>query len=60
MSLRPERDEALRLQVNTDPHSPRRYRANGPVSNMPQFAEAFSCQAGDPMVRPDSLLVRIW
>lgn len=55
-----QRDEALRVQVNTDPHSPRKFRANGPLANMPEFAEAFGCQAGDPMVRPDSLLVQIW
>ena len=54
------REEALRVQVNTDPHSPAKFRTNGPVSNMPEFAEAFGCQPGDPMVRPDSLLVRIW
>jgi putative endopeptidase len=57
---RNQRDEALRVQVNTDPHSPSKFRTNGPVSNMPEFAEAFGCQAGDPMVRPDSLRVRIW
>lgn len=57
---RNQRDESLRVQVNTDPHSPARFRTNGPVSNMPEFAEAFRCEAGDPMVRPDSLRVRIW
>jgi putative endopeptidase len=46
--------------VTTDTHAPRRFRANGPVSNMPEFAEAFGCQPGEPMVRPDSLRVRIW
>jgi len=57
---RNQRDEALRVQVNTDPHSPARFRTNGPVSNMPEFADAFGCQVGDPMVRPDSVRVRIW
>jgi putative endopeptidase len=52
------RDEAVRLQVQTDPHSPRRFRAVGPVSNMPEFARAFSCSPGDPMVRSEP--VRIW
>jgi putative endopeptidase len=52
------RDEAVRLQVQTDPHSPRRFRAVGPVSNMPEFARAFSCSPGDPMVRAEP--VRIW
>jgi putative endopeptidase len=52
------RDEAVRVQVQTDPHSPRRFRAMGPVSNMPEFAQAFGCRPGDPMVRETP--VRIW
>ncbi|HYR08473.1 MAG TPA: M13 family metallopeptidase [Longimicrobium sp.] len=52
------RDEAVRVQVQTDPHSPRRFRAIGPISNMPEFARAFGCQPGDPMVRETP--VRIW
>jgi putative endopeptidase len=52
------RDEAIRVQVQTDPHSPRRFRAMGPVSNMPEFARAFGCRPGDPMVRETP--VRIW
>jgi putative endopeptidase len=52
------RDEAMRVQVQTDPHSPRRFRAMGPLSNMPEFARAFGCQPGDPMVRETP--VRIW
>ena len=35
-----------------DPHAPGKWRVNGPLSNMPQFAAAFKCQPGDPMVRP--------
>lgn len=55
-----QREENLRVQVNTDPHSPRKFRANGPVSNMPEFAAAFGCQPGDPMVRPEEQRVHIW
>lgn len=44
-------DEAARQQVLGDPHSAARWRVNGPLSNMPQFAEAFQCKAGDKMVR---------
>ena len=52
--------EAQRLRINTDPHSPGQWRTNGPLSNMPQFAAAFSCKAGDPMVRPDLVRPVIW
>ncbi len=44
-----EREEALRLQVQTDPHSPARFRVNGVLENMPEFQKAFSCKAGQPM-----------
>ena len=56
-NVRPE--QAL-LAIRNDPHSPGEYRVNGPLSNMPQFAQAFSCKADDPMVRPDSLRANIW
>jgi putative endopeptidase len=52
--------EAVRLRINTDPHSPGEWRTNGPISNMPQFAAAFGCKAGDPMVRPESVRPVIW
>jgi putative endopeptidase len=54
------RDEALKLQVNTDPHSPSNFRVIGPISNMDSFAKAFECKAGDPMVNPDAKRVNIW
>jgi putative endopeptidase len=55
-----QRPEALRRQLLTDPHAPGVWRVNGPLSNMPEFAAAFSCHAGDAMVRPDSLRAQIW
>ena len=45
------RDAALRLQVNTDPHSPARFRVNGPVSNLVEFYEAFGIPEGAQMRR---------
>jgi len=44
------RPQQLRLQVQTDPHSPRQFRANGVVQNMPEFGQAFDCKAGQPMM----------
>jgi putative endopeptidase len=52
------RDETKRLRATVDPHSPEKYRANGVVSNMPQFQEAFHCKAGSPMVNQNRC--RVW
>ncbi len=54
------RPEFERLLVNNDTHSLSRFRVNGPLSNMPEFAEAFSCKTGDKMVRPASERCRVW
>jgi putative endopeptidase len=43
------RPENLRLRMQTDPHSPEEFRANGVVLNLPEFQRAFSCKAGQPM-----------
>ncbi|KAF4525658.1 hypothetical protein B566_EDAN001258 [Ephemera danica] len=42
-------DEAMKLQVEKDPHSPSQVRVNGPVSNLPDFSEVFGCPLGSPM-----------
>ena len=54
------RPEFVRTMALTNSHSPGRWRVDGPLSNMPEFAHAFGCKAGDAMVRPDSLQARIW
>jgi putative endopeptidase len=43
------REPYLRLMVQTNPHSPPRFRVNGSAANMPEFAEAFECPLGSPM-----------
>lgn len=55
-----EREEDLRLRALTDPHSPSKYRINGVVVNMPEFAQAFSCKAGQPMVNPPEKVCKVW
>jgi putative endopeptidase len=54
------RPEALKLQVNTDPHSPAKFRVNGPLANMPEFAAAFRCEEGEPMALPADQRAEIW
>ena len=55
-----QRPEALRQQIQTDPHSPGQYRTNGPLMNMPEFYEAFGCKDGNKMVRATADRSRIW
>jgi putative endopeptidase len=55
-----DRPESARLQAQSDPHPLSRFRVNGPLSNMPQFAEAFACKAGDAMVREEAQRCQIW
>jgi putative endopeptidase len=54
------RDENLRVQAMTDPHSSPQYRINGVVVNMPEFAHAFSCKAGQPMVKTPDKVCKVW
>jgi putative endopeptidase len=54
---RPQQELEL---IKTNPHSPGKWRTDGPLSNMPEFKKAWGCKDGDPMVRPDSLRARIW
>jgi len=54
------RDEALRLQIGTDPHAPGIYRANGSVRNVPAFYEAFDVREGDALYLAPEERVKIW
>jgi putative endopeptidase len=52
--------EELKLRLNTDVHAPAQFRAIATPSNMPAFAQAFSCKPGDSMVRAPDVQVKIW
>ena len=52
------RPEAARTAVLTQGHSLNRYRVNNVVGNMSEFAHAFGCKAGQPMVRANAC--RVW
>jgi putative endopeptidase len=55
-----QRDEALRSQLLSDVHSPAKWRVLGPISNVPEFYQAFGVKPGQPMYRADSVRVQIW
>ena len=52
------RPQFEQLAVKTDPHPAPQFRAIGAPSNIPEFAAAFGCKSGDPMVRAEPC--RIW
>jgi endothelin-converting enzyme/putative endopeptidase len=52
--------EGARRLALTNPHAPGRYRANGVMVNMPEFAQAFQCKPGDAMVKPTENRCRVW
>jgi putative endopeptidase len=56
-SIRPE---LLKKRIVTDPHSPSIFRVNGPLSNMPEFAEAFGAKRGDKLYREPGKRAKIW
>jgi len=53
-----DRPENQRVSAITNPHSPGFARVNGVVTNMPEFQNAFSCKAGQPMVHSPSC--KVW
>ncbi len=55
-----QRPEELLVQLNTDPHSPAKYRVIGPLSDLPEFQTAFGCKEGNPMNRPKAERPTIW
>lgn len=55
-----EREESLRGKLLSDVHSPAKWRVNGPLSNIPEFQEAFSIKQGTPMWRSPETRVKVW
>jgi putative endopeptidase len=55
-----QRPESQLQNLKTNPHSPGKWRVDGPLANMPEFKAAWGCKDDDPMVRPDSIRARIW
>jgi putative endopeptidase len=54
------RNEELARRLVTDPHSPSLFRANGPVSNMDAFHQAFGVKPGDKLFKPKEDRIQIW
>ena len=54
------RPEFARTMVQGDPHPVAKYRVIGPLSNLPEFQQAFQCKAGAPMVRPKDERCEVW
>jgi len=54
------REEALRMQVGTDPHSPALFRVNGVVRNIPEFYEAFNVGNESELYLSPEERVKIW
>ena len=55
-----QRPEETKRRIVLDPHSPGRFRCNGPLSNMPEFAKAFNLTDAAPMIRPPDKRAAIW
>ena len=55
-----QRQEVLRSRLLADVHAPAKWRVIGPLSNIPEFYEAFAIKPGQLMWRPEAERVRIW
>ncbi len=54
------RDQSILMALKVDPHSPDKFRVNGPLSNMPEFWDAFNIKPGQPMRRTGERVIKIW
>jgi putative endopeptidase len=55
-----DREDAVRQQVVSDPHSPPHFRVNGPLRNVDAWYAAFGIKPGDPMYLAPDQRARIW
>ena len=55
-----QREDAIKTQVASDPHSPRRFRAIGPLRNLDAWYDAFKIDAGSKFYIPPEKRVRLW
>jgi putative endopeptidase len=55
-----QREERLRARLLSDVHAPAKWRVLGPLSNIPEFYDAFGIKPGQPMWRAEADRVRIW
>ncbi|GAB4022828.1 M13 family metallopeptidase [Spirosoma migulaei] len=54
------KDEFMRMYVNTNPHSPAKWRVNGPLMNFTPFYKAFNVQPGDKLYKPETARITVW
>ncbi|MCK8495364.1 M13 family metallopeptidase [Spirosoma sp. RP8] len=54
------RDAYMGMYVNTNPHSPAKWRVNGPLMNFTPFYNAFNVQPGDKMYKPEQDRISVW
>jgi putative endopeptidase len=54
------REAEQRRLITVDPHAPGRFRAIGPLVNLPTFCDAFNIAPGAPMCRPPEERAKIW
>ena len=54
------KEEEMIKRLLNDPHSPSRYRVNGPITNIDAFYQAFDIKPGDKLYRPEEQRIKIW
>ena len=54
------KDAYMRTYVNTNPHSPAKWRVNGPLMNFTPFYKVFNIKPGDKMYKPESERITVW